>query len=579
MKKPIPADSNRPFPGVPVCHRYVGIGPIEEARQKLCRLIQRGEALGVVMGPPGTGKTLLCQKIAALHRETHEMVMLGDLRVSSRTGLVRQVLFHLGQPHQNIDEDSLAMTLVKTLTVAVDAERPPLLIIDEAQMLSADLLDEVRMLSNLVRDGQPLIQTILVGSPRLEEALADPQLESLSQRIAARCYLHPLTHGETDHYIRTGLGSTCLSIDEQAVLSVHHASGGIPRLINHLMDRAIEIATAWQKQLLDDGCIQAAWADIQQLPSPVLEAPWQPQGKPIEFGELDSEAFDFDNETTRHPVQAQSVKAHEETAARPSYSDSPYADIESILASTSIDCLGEANTQASGGYWSDFTQCDQAVAPKTEAANSKAGGNLAARNIRIDAPTRAPKKAEQSTTHTAFSGTNRSNTPTPGRVELFGDGYDQETSIGSVATPRLGRDAQEWQIHRTIENLSAEASAATGDRFSSQKALPPIGFADHAADQPAKRGTRSTLVRPEELSDESHDIPREFASPLAIVWSDDDGDDEAMDDRDMLVVEEELSLRVDTPESGVIASGAMRRPTQKVEQNYQNLFSRLRGRQ
>lgn len=578
MKKPIPADSSRPFPGVPVCHRYVGIGPIEEARQKLCRLIQRGEALGVVMGPPGTGKTLLCQKIASLHRETHEMVMLGDLRVSSRTGLVQQVLFHLGQPHQSVDEDSLHMSLVKTLTNSADAERPLLLVIDEAQMLSADLLDEVRMLTNLVRDGQPLVQTILVGSPRLEEALADPQLESLSQRIAARCYLHPLTHGETDHYIRTGLGSTRLSIDEQAVLSVHHASGGIPRLINHLMDRAIEIAVTWKKQRLDDGCIQAAWADIQQLPSPVLDAPWQPHGAAIEFGELDAEAFDFDNETTRPIVQAQPVKAAEETATRSSYSD-----IESILASTSIDCLSEPNAEVSGGYWADFSQCEKAILSRADVVNSDAGENSQAnRNSptgspRIDAAARASKKAEPTTTRADFSGPIRSTGSTPGRIELFGDDYDQEMAIviGTSPTPYVGDVAEEWQIHRTIESLSAEANSATGTTFSAKTALPPTGAADHKA----TRGTMSQLVRADELSDESHDIPREFASPLAIVWSDDDGDDEALDDRDMLVVEEELSLRIDTPESGVIASGAMRRPSQKVEQNYQNLFSRLRGRQ
>jgi len=571
MKMPIPADSNRPFPGVPVCHRYVGIGPIEEARQKLCRLIQRGEALGVVMGPPGTGKTLLCQKIASLHRDTHEMVMLGDLRVNSRTGLVRQVLFHLGQPHQSVDEDSLHMTLVKTLTGSAGADRPLLLVIDEAQMLSTDLLDEVRMLTNLVRDGQPLVQTILVGSPRLEEALADPQLESLSQRIAARCYLHPLTHGETDHYIRTGLGSTRLSIDEPAVLSVHHASGGIPRLINHLMDRAIEISLTWKKQRLDDGCVQAAWADIQQLPSPVLDAPWQPQGATIEFGELDAEAFDFDNETTRPVAQAHAVKATEETAARSSYSD-----IESILASTSIDCLSEPNAEASGGCWTEFSQYEKAIGSKADEVKSDAGTSSAIRRARIDAAARESRQVEPSTSRVDFSGHNRSTPSTPGRIELFGDDYDQEMSIviGTSPTPHAGGDADEWQIHRTIESLSAEASSATGTKFSPKAVLPPTGAADHTA----KRTTMSRFVRAEEVSDESHDIPREFASPLAIVWSDDDGDDGSRDDRDMLVVEEELSLRIDTPESGAIASGALRRPSQKVEQNYQNLFSRLRGR-
>jgi hypothetical protein len=314
-----------------------------------------------------------------------------------------------------------------------------------------------------------------------------------------------------------------------------------------------------------------AWADIQQLPSPVLDAPWQPQDATIEFGELDVEAFDFDNETTRPVVQAQPVKVTEETSARSSYSD-----IESILASTSIDCLSEPGAQVPGGYWAELSPIEMPLGSKADDANSDVGVNSATDNRRIDAAARESKKAEPPKTRADYTGTNRSTASTPGRIELFGDDYDQEMSIliGASTTPHVGDDAEEWQIHRTIESLSAEANSATGSTVSPKAALPTTGVSDHRA----QRGTVAQLVRADELSDESHDIPREFAGPLAVVWSDDESDDEAPDDRDMLVVEEELSLRIDTPESGVIASGAMRRPSQKVEQNYQNLFSRLRGR-
>src|SRR5690606_10346183 len=120
----------------------------------------------------------------SLYRHSHAIVALGDIRVSSRLGLIQQVLFHLGKPHQGADESSLHLALVQALTQTADERRSLLLIIDEAQMLSSELLDEVRMMTNFVRQGRPLVQTLLVGGPRLEDSLADPQLESLTQRIA-----------------------------------------------------------------------------------------------------------------------------------------------------------------------------------------------------------------------------------------------------------------------------------------------------------------------------------------------------------------------------------------------------------
>src|SRR5687768_15299397 len=71
MKMPSPAGIDRPFPNVPTCDRYLAIGSIEDARSRICKMIDRCEGLGVVIGPPGTGKTLLCQRVAAQYRSTH----------------------------------------------------------------------------------------------------------------------------------------------------------------------------------------------------------------------------------------------------------------------------------------------------------------------------------------------------------------------------------------------------------------------------------------------------------------------------------------------------------------------------
>ncbi|HBJ38809.1 MAG TPA: hypothetical protein DDZ51_29490 [Planctomycetaceae bacterium] len=567
MNKPRQAEVDRPFPGVPVWQRYVGIGPIEEARQKICRMINRGEAIGVVMGPPGTGKTLLCHKVASLHRQSHEIVMLGDIRVTSRLGLIQQVLFHLGQPHLGKDEDALHLALVQTLSKSTGASRTLLLIIDEAQMLSADLLDEVRMMSNIVRDGRPMVQTLLVGGPRLEDALADPQAESLTQRIAVRCYLHPLTHGEADQYIRTSMSSLRLAVDDSAISSVHHASGGIPRLINQLMDLAIEVARTKRLSVVDELCVQIAWSELQQLPSPILESELKPRGGVIEFGELDGATFDFDNEkiessSARTPVtttdrsDSSSVLKHPVTEPV-----TAYADIASILNSASIDCMSESANSGSFGIWSDSIS-------SLESKNETGSIKVELKTTRTTIPLHASQQIASIDD------------------ELFGGDFDDEMPVDihpiSFSSLRADPAHEELTLHEEILRMSKVAdsalqggsSAAATDRQSGppRGGMNPVFLADQHGGSQTDRAAGNRAAQP----NPSCDVPRELADALAVVW-DDDAECNPIDDRDMLVIEEDVTIMIDAPESSFVASSAMRKPTLKVVQNYQSLFSRLRG--
>lgn len=516
MNKSDQPETNRPFPGYPLCSRYLALGPIEEARQRVCRMIDRGEALGVVMGPPGTGKTLLCQKLASLYRHSHTVVSLGDIRVSSRAGLVQQVLYHLGKPHQGTDESALHLTLVQALTQTLDTGQSLLLLIDEAQMLSAELLDEVRMMTNLVRQGRPLVQTLLVGGPRLEDTLADPQLESLVQRIASRCYLHPLTQEETAQYIRTPLAVTGLQVEDPAIASVHHASGGIPRLINQLMDQAIEIAMQRQQRCVDDACAQLAWAELQQLPSPVVEAALCPlgkgadgasQGAPVEFGELDEEPVAV-------PLPSPQPDAIAAPAWQPAASDEPVA-----------------------------------VAPTAE-----------------------PLRAEASE-------------PVPAAEALFGDDFEQETPVELACIPAsepvLDPAGTEWSLHEEIRRLSATAKSVIRDRGVAGEDAPKPQCQERQGHAHATSGMQAD--RPQASLDASAaatcDVPAELAASLAVVWSDEEVVAGQEDDRDLLVIEDDVTVADEAAPLSFVASGALRRPPQDIDENLQNLFSRLRGRQ
>jgi type II secretory pathway predicted ATPase ExeA len=573
MKMPSSAGIDRPFPSVPSCDRYLAIGSIEDARGRICRMIDRNEGLGVVIGPPGTGKTLLCQRIAAQYRSTFAVVMLGDIRVSTRMGLIQQVLFHLRQPSQGMDEQAMQLALIDCLTKGNDFARSLLLIIDEAQMLSIELLDEIRMLTNLIRDGRPLVHTLLVGNSRLEDPLADPQMESLSQRIAMRCYLHPMTHNETAQYIRSMLAITGLAIDDDAIASVHHACGGVPRLINQLMNQSLDFATLHRKHKIDDISVQHAWADLQQLPSPVLEPKLKPQSATIEFGDLDSfEAFEFDSpqsatapklDSVTPPTSVRSVAAP--SASKESFVTeldacsrsvvSQYSDIESILSSPII-CFAEPVSSENAAF-----------DPKPSATN----------------PASTPVQLK--TTRTTIVPQMKKSERKLNRDELFGIDFSDEmlvdvrlsetasksgaskaslpmTVTKSSAPAKNGADpaSEEISLHSEILKMSHTAKQASESRSNlSGGALP---WSPHA---------KIEEVTFDELPLESADVP----GPMAVVWSDDEATS-PIDDRDILVIEDEVTLMVDPPAVGKIGSGAMRQPPVQVERQYQGLFSRLR---
>jgi hypothetical protein len=463
------------------------------------------------------------------------------------------------------------------------------------------------MLTNLIRDGRPLVQTILVGNPRLEDPLADPQLESLSQRIAARCYLHPMNHGETAQYVRSMLATTGLSINDDAIASVYHACAGVPRLINQLMNQSIDFASLHRKRTVDDACVQHAWADLQQLPSPMLEPQLKPRRAEIEFGELDqnstmADAFDADKPFVYEPAKAKASRscnadvctgACEETTAQ-----AQYFDIESILASP-IVCLPDAMPMEDHRFTHDPVASTRVEPTRADARPSV---------------TQTPSPVSLKTTHTPIVPPKKKSERKLTREELFGIDFSDEMLVNvkqtdsprnethgkpvikktEVASPaaipmstkkRHADPAEEeislhseiLQMSRTVKQ-AADSRSMTPDVETSSGNKPetaPIRSALPWA--PPTQVKEVTFEEMPELSEgprEAVDVP----APMAVVWSEDDEVNQSIDDRDILVIEDEVTVMVDPPAAGVIGSGALRQPPVQVERQYQNLFSRLRGK-
>ncbi len=213
--------------------------------------IRRREGFVVVTGDIGTGKTTLCRAILEqLDRKTFTALVLNPFL--SEDDLLRLILQDFGVvSREEIKRGRLAgvskQELIDTLNEFLLSLQPlkarALLIIDEAQNLPRQVLEQIRILSNLETDKEKLLQIVLVGQLNLKDLLRSPELRQLDQRVSIRYELKPLTREETFAYVAHRLtiagGGSLVSFAPKALDLVYKFSTGIPRLINLVCDRAL----------------------------------------------------------------------------------------------------------------------------------------------------------------------------------------------------------------------------------------------------------------------------------------------------------------------------------------------------
>lgn len=201
--------------------------------------VQERVGFSLLTGEVGSGKTTLLRDIINKISSEMTLAMVFNTRVDGRQ-LIALINDDFGMQTDGKDKVQLLNELNDFLLTESSAGRQAIIIIDEAQNLSEEALEEIRLLSNLEADSFKLVQIILVGQPELKQIIARPSLRQLRQRISISCHLNPLNREELEEYILHRLGTVgkrdCVNFEEGVFDAIYKFSGGIPRLINLICD-------------------------------------------------------------------------------------------------------------------------------------------------------------------------------------------------------------------------------------------------------------------------------------------------------------------------------------------------------
>ena len=270
---PRPVTTVQPFALGPDPHFVYRSDPYIWAFEQIITAVRRREGLMLVTGEPGTGKTLLCRTLFSKLSGHHAVSVILDPCVGFEE-LLLQVLRDFGVLPDIPETDGmrrheLIATLHRYLASLIPLNTTAVLVIDEAQHLRPEVLEQLRLLSNCESDHAKLLQIVLVGTTTLEEICRSERLRHLDNRIARRCRLRPLEPEEIADYVENRLTAASLSGDRlspHAIKTVAILSGGIPRTINLLCERSLDIARRRGVTTVDAPIVRSA---ARQLEIPV----------------------------------------------------------------------------------------------------------------------------------------------------------------------------------------------------------------------------------------------------------------------------------------------------------------------
>lgn len=247
--------NENPFSLTPDTQFFFRAQPYQEALETITYCLDQNEGFIKITGPVGSGKTLLCRQLLNQLDERFVVAYIPNPTLSD-IDLYKMIIHELKAETTHLNNMFETQKQLNNLLLELSAKnKRVVLIIDEAQTMSDETLEAVRLLTNLETEKTKLLQVILFGQEELDEKLNSPRFRQLRERIVFSYYLRPLNQKELKLYVSHRIGEASLQYQElfsnSALQKIYKASRGLPRIINILCHKSLIVAYADSKRLVD----------------------------------------------------------------------------------------------------------------------------------------------------------------------------------------------------------------------------------------------------------------------------------------------------------------------------------------
>jgi type II secretory pathway predicted ATPase ExeA len=236
----------RPFPTTPNVDAYYPATTYEASLAQIRQALDEDEGIVLLEGEAGSGKTMMAHLLLEKLPVKWRSAFLTHCRFFGRGDLLQAILFDLGLPYQGLSEHEMRLELTRSCLEKFKQGGRTIIVADEAHLLSADQLEELRLLSNLEGKEGKAVQVVLIRLPGLFHAITKPGLEIFRQRLTVSCRLDPLSVEESAdyllHQIRRAGGRPEQLLGEDVLDILSHAARGVPRLLNQAAHCAFKLA-------------------------------------------------------------------------------------------------------------------------------------------------------------------------------------------------------------------------------------------------------------------------------------------------------------------------------------------------